>query len=235
VELGIPAGEPRAVRAAQTVLDWLCADEHRSGIRIIDGLARVHACQEGFALAVCSRLGLAAEVRVQQLAESLMGWQWPDGGWNCDRRASGRRSSFHESLAPMWGLFEYWLSTGDVATREAARRSAELFLEHRLFRSLTTGQVIRRDWLILHYPPYWHYDVLQALLILSRMGLAGDPRCSEAVEVLERRRRPDGLWQAGAYWWNLKGGTEVVDWGRSGPNAMLTLNALRVLRARGQA
>jgi hypothetical protein len=24
------------------------------------------------------------------------------------------------------------------------------------------GAVIRRDWLTLHYPPYWHYDILQS-------------------------------------------------------------------------
>jgi hypothetical protein len=76
---------------------------------------------------------------------------------------------------------------------------------HRLFRSLRTGEVIRRDWLALHYPPHWHYDILLALLVLSRMGLArmglaGDPRCADALAVLERRRRPDGRWQPGAYW-----------------------------------
>jgi hypothetical protein len=32
VELGIPAGEPRAVRAAGTVLGWLAGQEHRSSI-----------------------------------------------------------------------------------------------------------------------------------------------------------------------------------------------------------
>jgi hypothetical protein len=48
--------------------------------------------------------------------------------------------------------------------------AAKLILEHRLFRSLATGDVINRSWLALHYPPYWHYDILQALLVLSRMG-----------------------------------------------------------------
>jgi hypothetical protein len=38
------------------------------------------------------------------------------------------------------------------AAREAALRTAELFLEHRLFRSLHTGQVIRRDWLTCTTP-----------------------------------------------------------------------------------
>jgi len=236
VELGIPAGEPRALRAAGTVLDWLAGQEHRSGVTAIDGLVRCHASQEGNALAVCSRLGLGRDPRAELLAESLVRWQWPDGGWNCDLLARGRRSSFHESLAPAWGLFEYWRATGDSEARNAAFRAAELFLEHRLFRSLRTGEVIRREWLTLHYPPYWHYDILQALLVLSRMRLTGDLRCSDALAVLERRRRPDDRWQPGAYWWRPPGtphGTaEVVDWGRSAPCEMITLNALRVL---GQA
>ncbi len=234
VELGIPAGEPRAVRAADTVLDWLTGSEHRSSIVTVDGLVRCHASQEGNALAVCSRLGLGRDPRVELLAESLVQWQWPDGGWNCDVRAHGRRSSFHESLPAAWGLFEYWQATGESGARAAALRAAEMFLEHRLFRSLRTGQVIRRDWLTLHYPPYWHYDILQALLVLSRMRLTGDPRCSDTLGVLERHRRPGGRWQPGAYWWkppgSPRGTVEVVDWGRSGPNEMITLNALRILR-----
>ena len=48
--------------------------------------------------------------------------------------------------------------------------------------------MIDRRWLALHYPPYGHYDVLQALLVLSRLGKAGDPRAGEALELLMRRR-----------------------------------------------
>jgi hypothetical protein len=90
------------------VLHWLTGLPHRRAVPVIDGLARRCASQEGNALAVCCRLGLAADPRVQLLVQCLIEWQWPDGGWNCDRGASGRRSSFHESLTPAWGLWEYW-------------------------------------------------------------------------------------------------------------------------------
>ena len=239
VELAAPAEEPRLQAAASTVLDWLTSRSHRERVPVVDGLARRCTSQEGNALAVACRLGLAADPRAELLARSLAGWQWPDGGWNCDVRASGRRSSFHESLPPAWALHEYWLATGATWAREAAHRAAELFLSHRLFRSLSGGEVIDRGWLALHYPPYWHYDVLQALVVLSRLGMAGDPRAGEALELLMRRRRADGRWQPGGYWWRPPGGrsgsgpVEVVDWGRSGPNEMLTLNALRVLKAAG--
>jgi hypothetical protein len=238
VELGIPADDLRARAAAETVLDWLTSDGHRRGIRVIDGLTRRCASQEGNALAVCSRLGMAADPRVTLLARSLAEWQWPDGGWNCDKKATGRRSSFHESLPPMWGLHEYWAATGERWAKESAERTAELFLEHRLVHSLETGEPIHPSWLVAHYPPFWHYDVLQVLLILSRMGRGDDPRAAEGIDLLLGLRRGDGLWHKGPSWWRPPGSAgsnvEVVDWGRRGPSEMITLNALRVLRAAGR-
>ena len=238
VELGIPPGEPRAVAAAETVLDWLTGDGHRKGIKTINGLVRRCASQEGNALAVCSRLGLADNPRVALLAESLVEWQWPDGGWNCDKRASGRRSSFHESLPPAWGLHEYWRATGASWARDASRRTAELFLEHGLFRSPRTGEVLKDEWLLPHYPPFWHYDVSQALLVLSRLGEVRDERASEALDLLVAGRRSDGCWHTARSWWRPPGSggsnVEVVDWGRRRPSQMLTLNALRILLAAGR-
>lgn len=237
VELGVPAGHRQALADAETVLDWLTGKGHRRGIRAIDGLVRRCASQEGNALAVCCRLGMADDPRVELLARSLVEWQWPDGGWNCDPRASGRRSSFHESLPPAWGLHEYSRAAGAAWAADAAQRAAELFLSHRLFQSLRTADVIEGEWLALHYPPYWHYDVLQALLVLGRLGRLDDERVDEALDLLLRLRRPDGRWQAGGCWWREPGSrtqAEVVDWGRRGPNEMITLNVLRVLQTAGR-
>lgn len=235
VELEIPACEPRAVAAAGTVLEALTPSRRRPTMR--KGLPLTHASVWGNALAVCSRLGLAEDQRVADIASAIVSWQWPDGGWNCDARATGNRSSFHETLCTMWGLHEYSQATGDTDAGAAADRAAELFLQHRLFRSLTTGEVISSRWLEPRYPPYWHYDILQALLVLSRMGKTADPRAAEALDELEQRRLPDGRWRPGGSWWTGVGasrGAEVVNWGRSGPSEMITLNALRVLRAAGR-
>jgi hypothetical protein len=238
VELEVPPGEPRSMAALETVLDWLTAPRYRGSRRRADGIILSDASMEGNALAVACRLGSAADARAQQLAEALIAWQWPDGGWNCDPRASGRRSSFHETHATMWGLFEYARATADRAAREAADRAAELLLSHRVFRRGGSGEPIHRSWTVLHYPPYWHYDALQALHLLARMGQARDERAADALDLLEQRRLPDGRWEAGGYWWRRPGSSgalEVVDWGRGAPNEMITLNALRVLRSAGRA
>jgi hypothetical protein len=238
VELGLPERHQGAVAALDTVLDWLASDTHRRRIANTAGLTRRCASQEGNAVAVACRLGRSTDPRVGLLATSLIEWQWPDGGWNCDKRAGAHRSSFHESLIPMWALHEYATATGVRSAAEAARRTAELLLDHHLFKSLRTGQAIHREWTTLHYPPYWRYDILQALVVLSRMSLARDERAAEALNLIEARRLPDGRWRSGGRWWKPPGatgsGVEVVDWGRTGPNEMITLNALRVLNAAGR-
>jgi hypothetical protein len=257
VELGIPSGFRPAVRATDQVLKWLVGEGHISSIKKINGLTRRCASQEGNALAVCSRLGLAEDPRVAQIAESLVEWQWPDGGWNCDRREDVKHSSFNESLATLWGLVEYYRATYDKDCLRAAENAAEFFLRHRLFRSCRTGEVRKPEtfhsavyryihsFTQIHYPLYWHYDILQALLILSRAGKLGDPRTWEALDMVEKKRGPDGLWHAEGYYWSLRrtplktakvinSNMEVVDWGRKGPNRMITLNALRVLKNAGR-
>src|SRR5213083_2053001 len=101
VELGIAEGFRPAVKATNLVLKWLLGEAHLRNVPRINGLYRRCASQEGNALAVCSRLGIAQDPRVRGLAESLMMWQWPDGGWNCDRREEERHYYFNESLSTL--------------------------------------------------------------------------------------------------------------------------------------
>ncbi|HEX6515306.1 MAG TPA: hypothetical protein VF049_07015 [Nocardioidaceae bacterium] len=236
-ELEAPARDPRVSAAAGHVLTWIVNGLKRA-TRVVDGLPRSHASIQGNALGACSRLGLAGDERTRRLAEGIISWQWPDGGWNCDNRADGHRSSFHESLRTAWGLQEYATATGHAGAREAAERAVELFLQHRVFRRGGTGKPINSRWLTMPYPSYWHYDVLSALIVIARGGRCTDPRAEDALDLLEKKRRPDGRWNAQAQWWrsgDSKKPPEVVDWGSAGePNMMVTLNALRVLAAAGR-
>ena len=57
-------------------------------------------------------------------------WQWPDGGWNCDRHPACRHSSFNESWGPLRALAAYaaaapsgaCASAGDAAGRRGPGR-----------------------------------------------------------------------------------------------------------------
>lgn len=236
VDLGVPSRSAGARRAANHVLSRLPfarSEPHR-----VRGRYRLHASVIGNPLGVCARLGMADDPRVGRIAHSLTRWQWPDGGWNCDPSEDARHSSFYESLATLWGLAEYLRATGEGTVRPAVDRAAELFLKHRLFKSCRGEEVIDPRWTRLHYPVYWHYDILQALRVLDRARKLSDPRAREALDLLASKRAEDGTWQVEGRFWHRgpanAANTEVADWGRAGPNEMITLNALRVLVAAGR-
>jgi hypothetical protein len=238
VDLRIPLSVPRLREAAATVLDWLTSPGHVHGVRVIEGRARRCASQEGNALWVATYLGMTDDARVREIAGNLVRWQWPDGGWNCDKKRAASHSSFNESLPPLLGLDRFARLTGDRHARAAAERVAEFLLEHRVIYSHRTGEIAHPNVVRLCYPPYWHYDMLAALKALAASGHITDPRARDALELLASRRRRDGTWHADAYHWRPSGSTgpnsDVVDWGRGGPSEGVTLGALSVLKAAGR-
>lgn len=245
VNLEVPLHTARVSEAAHRTLGWLYKALSNRNLARKNGLARMHASVYGNGLGVWSRLGLAHDPRVEFVARRVISAQWPDGGWNCDPDPRAYHSSFHESLATLWGLTEYQKATGSGEAAESVRKASELFLSHRIFRSHTTGEIARKEWLKLRYPVYWHFNFLEAMRILSLAGHGNDERMSQSLDLLESKCNPDGMWEVeGCFWRPLdngsldlrgpRGSTEVVDWGRRGPNEMITLNALRALKSAGR-
>ena len=235
-DAGVRAGLDAAI---DRELDWIADPRHLDAVPRIDGLYRPDASMEGNGLYSASRFGHAADERARRLAHRLIEWQWPDGGWNCDRAASGYRSSFHESWATALGLAAYHDATGDADALAAARRTAELLLEHRLFRRLADGKPIHPSFVALHWPAYWHYDVLAGLRVLLATGTLADPRATDALDLLASKQRPDGRFETRASWWqagrHATSPVDAIDWGKGRPSEVLTLHALAVLRAAGPA
>ena len=249
-DLGYPRGDPDLVRFRDRVLSlWLRASFYRTyevrseksrhprpGVPVIRGRARRCASQQGNALHYLTTLEIG-DHRLSDLARLLEGWQWPDGGWNCDKRPAADTSSFMETLTPMRGLAIFGDRFRDASAREASRRAAEVFLTRSMFRRRRDGSVIDPRFQQLHYPTYWRYDILAGLKGLAEAHLLNDPRASEALDWLESRALPDGGWPADArffrYSTQFRPGSEFVHWGRGGPrdrNEWVTVDALRVLR-----
>jgi hypothetical protein len=252
-DLGYPTQDPELIPVRDQVFDcWLQPEgieEHvfekklparrGNGVPIIQGRARRCASQQGNALYAAVALGLVDD-RCQQLAGLLIHWQWPDGGWNCDRRPEASTSSFWESLIPLRALSIYARTAGDRRAGEAAACAAELFLKRGLFRRLSDGEIMNPGFLRLHYPCYWRYDILFALKVMSEAGFITDPRCAEALDILTSKRLPDGGWPAEARFYSLTRGAgsyDRVSWGGVSQrrlNEWVTADALSVLAAAGR-
>jgi hypothetical protein len=131
---------------------------------------------------------------VQAIVERLLGEQMSDGGWNCEQENGSTRGSFHTTIDVLDGLLEYERATGGPAEVTAARlRGQEYLLERRMFRRLSTGEVIDPAWTRFSYPTYWHYDVLRGLDYLRAAG-AVDDRVAEAIDLVESKRDANGRW-----------------------------------------
>jgi len=187
-DLGYPPGDRDLIPMRDQLLDawlapefydeWECASKEkaysRRGVPVMNGRYRRCASQQGNALHAIVMLGLADE-RTKALVERLLHWQWPDGGWNCDKDPSADSSSFMETLTPLRGLAAFARHSGDARVGEAVRRAAGIFLERQLFKRRSTGAVIRGEFVQLHYPLYWHYDILGGLEGDGRSGAHSRP------------------------------------------------------------
>ena len=253
-DLGYPPGDPTLEPLRDQVVDaWLEPMFFREveldrkddaynhvAVPLMQGRYRRCGSQQGNPLLAVVRLGLLDD-RAPRLVERLLHWQWPDGGWNCDKDPVADTSSFMETLLPMRALNAYARATGDAAAATASARAADVFLERHLFRRRSDGRVIRTEFTKLHYPLYWHYDILGGLKGLAELQRLDDARCVEALDLLESKRLADGGWPAEARYYRQSSkialGNDDVDWGGTSirrMNPWVTVDALSVLVVGGR-
>jgi hypothetical protein len=192
----------------------------------------VEPCINGQAVAIGAYFG----EDVRGIVERLLTEQMDDGGWNCDQERGSTRGSFDTTINVLEGLLAYERFTGGDATVAAARiRGQEYLLARRLFRRLSTGEMVTpntSDWLRFSFPNGWHYDILRALDYLREAGVAPDERIAEAIGIVESKRDADGRWPLE----HAHHDELLVDLGeREGePSRWITLRALRLLRWAGR-
>jgi hypothetical protein len=240
-DLGYPTGDECIRPLVESELEWLLSKEHFRHIKNIEGRIRRCTSQEGNAIYACCTLQLE-DPRVDELVSRLIQWQWSDGGWNCDKHPEASKSSFHETLIPLRGLIAYERNHPNEAVKKTIRRAAEVFLKRNLFLGERNGQVMDAHFIRLHYPPYWHYDILFGLKVMAEGGLIHDPRCARALDVLEEKMLADGGFPAEERYYRVsselhENGISPVDWGgcsRKHRNEFVSADALTVLKAAGR-
>ena len=154
-----------------------------------------------------------------------------DGGFNCRVNRQGAvQSSLHSTISVLEGLQEY--GANNYAYRMAefeqiAVEAREFILQHHLFRSDRTGEIIDKRMLMLSYPSRWRYDILRALDYFQCTGVDYDPRMQPALDVLWKKRRKDNRWPVQA---RHPGQSHFEMEKTGGPSRLNTLRSLRVLK-----
>ena len=240
-----PPGDEALQPLVHRVYDWLSSRHFLEPplTAIYPGQEdRVRHCasMDGNAIWYSVRLGLEDE-RTRAVVDRLIDWQWPDGGWNCDKRTEVALSSFQESLIPARGLWAYGRVHGYRPALDAAQRAADLVLARRLLWHVRDDTPVVPAWGgrpdRINYPIQF-YDVLFALQVMAELGRIDDPRCADALALLESKRLHDGGFPLEAL--NapradrVASGHSYADWGPSGTrrsNPLVTLAATGVLQA----
>ena len=79
-----------------------------------------------------------------------------------------------------------------------------------------------KHFLLLSYPPYWHYHILFGLKVMAEAGFIADPRCKEALDLLESKRLAEGGFPAEESYSRptnpTLSGYTPVRWGGTGKN-----------------
>lgn len=218
LELGADPADERVRRAVDLVAEHVRWEPRHGGRPYFEGESE--ACINGRVLRMGAVLGHPSAA----LAGRLLGERLPDGGWNCEAPTS-TRSSFHSTLCVLEGLLAVERATGpDPALAEARRSGEDYLLERGLLHRRSTGAVIDEQWLTIHVPTSWCYDLLRALDHF-RAADRRDERLAEPAERLRAMRHADGTWRAAAH-----PGRPVLELPPSERDRIATDRAARVLR-----
>jgi hypothetical protein len=220
-DLGLDPTDERARQAIGRVRDNFRWDEEFGALPFFGG--EVEPCINGKVVAIGSYFGQA----VDPLLDRLLGEQLTDGGWNCEAPPS-TRSSFNSTMSVVDALTEYEKAHGTTPAVTAARASAlEYYRERHMMRSLSTGEIVNPRWSLFSFPNRYIYDVLWGLDLLRSAGVSPDERLTEAIDLVESKRQPDGRWMLD----RAKLGDVDFDMGEvvGEPSRWITLRALRVL------
>jgi len=200
------------------------------GINPSDRIVVSDICINGMLLTYACYFGMPQE-DLESVIDYLIQNQMGDGGFNClSNRTGAVHSSLHSTISVLEGMREYKKNgyTYRLAELEGiSEQSIEFILQHRLYKSDKTGEVIDRRMLLLSFPSRWYYDILRALDYFQSAGVKYDPRMEDALDILRSKRRRDGTWPVQ----NRHPGESHFEMEKTGgPSRWNTLRALRVFR-----
>lgn len=170
-------------------------------------------------------------IDLTSIVDFLLTEKMQDGGFNCFSNTTGaNHSSLHSTISVIEGILQYTKRGYQYRLAElqaAEAESREFILQHKLFRSDRTGNIIDKKMLMLSYPARWKYDILRALDYFQFAGVSYDPRMQDALDVLQKKRRKDGKWphqakHPGQVHFDMEQAREPSRWN--------TLRAMRVLQ-----
>ena len=230
VDLGIPRDAVDFAPSFEAVVGRLMPLGAEVSPRVL--LTQMDLCHLGFWLRIGAWF-LPDDPRLSPLAEVILSTQLADGGFNCRMRTKKvSHSSFHTTFNVLEGLrLAAEVGVVDRSLFDVAEaRAVEFMLQHQMYRSDKTGEIVSERFTHFSFPSHWHYTVLRGLDYVRQTPFIRDPRLRDPLELIASRRKPSGRWPVE----HRIPGESLFDMEKmGGDSSWNTLRAARVLRATG--
>jgi hypothetical protein len=185
-------------------------------------------CICGMLLSICSYAKFP-QTMFNDIIDYIILHHMPDGGWNCSWWKGSKKSSLHTTLTVLECIRDLELNNYTYRFDELKilrNEAHELLLKRHLFKSLSTGEEIKPQFLLMPYPCRWKYDILRCLDYFQSVKAPYDERMKDALDIVLKKRRKNGRWGVSSRY----SGLVHFDMEKGGADSRWnTLRALRVL------
>lgn len=135
------------------------------------------------------------------MREWFFRYQLPDGGLNCDEKVYTKpvpKSSIVTTLACLEAVFfcrKHELTENEIAF---LNKGASYLVRQKLFRKISTSEVIDKDWLEVRFPRFYEYDFLRGFYFLEKWRrFSGfsipDELVDEVEELVSKQMTSEGI------------------------------------------
>lgn len=128
-------------------------------------------------------------------------YQLPDGGHNCDEKTYTKptpKSSIVTTIACLEAVL--FCRKGDLTDEERIflDKGAHYLLRQKLFRKVSTGEVIDKDWLEIRFPRFYEYDFFRGFYFLRKWQQQSgfsipEDLAKEAESMIEKQLTAEGI------------------------------------------
>jgi hypothetical protein len=223
--LGIPQSNKQYIEGSKILLDKLWHNTK--------GVAKQRKqdiCVCGMLLSICCHAKLQPDL-FNDIIDYIILHHMHDGGWNCSWWKGSKISSLHTTLNILECIRDLEANNYSYRIDELKilrNKAHELLLKRHLFKSLSTGEVIKPQFLMMPYPCRWKYDILRCMDYFQSVKTPYDDRMKDALDIILKKRRKNGRWVVS----HKYAGLTHFDMERGGTDSRWnTLRALRVLNS----
>lgn len=209
--IGTPQENEQCKKGADLLFQGLQPD---GGINFAKGpKVQGEACITGMIFSLINYFELE-DKRIEKIFDYIKVHQMQDGGWNCKymvRKAT--HASFNTTMLVLEGLQSYRQrlihEKKDITEiEEMEKRGREFLLNHKLYKSHTTGEIVKEDHLRFPFPYQWKYDILTALDYFQESNASNDKRLEDAIELVKSKSKDGYLknfrGQSGKIWFTME-------------------------------